>query len=102
LGVVYGTKLFLPILREQKNAHIVNVSSVFGFIAPPGNAVYAASKFAVRGFTEALRHELAGSSIAVSLVHPGGIRTDIANNSKLGAAACERERRATVNMFKRN
>ena len=101
-GVVYGTKLFLPILREQKNAHIVNVSSVFGFIAPPGNAVYAASKFAVRGFTEALRHELAGSSIAVSLVHPGGIRTDIANNGKLGAAACERERRATVNMFKRN
>ena len=98
-GVVYGTKLFLPILREQKSAHIINVSSVFGFIAPPGNAAYAASKFAVRGFTEALRHELAGSNVAVSLVHPGGIRTNIANNGKLGASAGEEERRKTVNMF---
>ncbi len=98
-GVVHGTKLFLPILREQKSAHIVNVSSVFGFIAPPGNAAYSASKFAVRGFTEALRHELANSNIAVSLVHPGGIRTNIANNGKLGAAASEGVRRATVNAF---
>jgi short-subunit dehydrogenase len=98
-GVVYGTKLFLPILREQNSAHIINVSSVFGFVAPPGNAAYAASKFAVRGFTEALRHELADSSIAVSLVHPGGIRTNIATNGKLGVAARDAERRATVNMF---
>ena len=98
-GVVYGTKLFLPILRQKKSAHIINVSSVFGFIAPPGNAAYSASKFAVRGFTEALRHELADSNVAVSLVHPGGIRTNIANNGKLGASAREAERRATVNMF---
>lgn len=98
-GVVHGTKLFLPILREQKSAHIVNVSSVFGIIAPPSNAAYAAGKFAVRGFTEALRHELTGSSIAVSLVHPGGIRTNIATNGRLGAGACESERRATVNTF---
>lgn len=98
-GVVHGTKLFLPVLREQKSAHIVNVSSVFGFIAPPGNAAYAASKFAVRGFTEALRHELADSQIAVSLVHPGGIRTDIANNGRLGAAAKAGERRANIDAF---
>jgi short-subunit dehydrogenase len=98
-GVVNGTKLFLPILREQKSAHIVNISSVFGFIAPPGNAAYSASKFAVRGFTEALRHELFDSHIAVSLVHPGGIRTNIANNGKLGANANESERRATVDAF---
>jgi short-subunit dehydrogenase len=98
-GVVYGTKLFLPILRQQKSAHLINISSVFGFIGPPGNAAYSASKFAVRGFTESLRHELADSNIAVSLVHPGGIRTNIANSGKLGASASEAERRATVNMF---
>jgi short-subunit dehydrogenase len=98
-GVVHGTKMFLPVLRKQKSAHIINVSSVFGFIAPPGNAAYSASKFAVRGFTEALRHELANSSVTVSLVHPGGIRTNIANNGKLGASASEGVRRATVNMF---
>lgn len=86
-GTVYGVKLFLPILREQPEAHIVNVSSVFGFIAPPGNAAYSASKFAVRGLTEALRHELKGTSVAVSCVHPGGVATNIARGGKLGAHA---------------
>lgn len=86
-GTVYGVKLFLPVLLEQPSAHIVNVSSVFGFIAPPGNAAYSASKFAVRGFTEALRHELAGTSVAVSCVHPGGVATNIARDGKLGAHA---------------
>ena len=84
-GVVYGCKVFLPILREQDSAHIVNVSSVFGLIAPEEQSAYCSSKFAVRGFTESLRHELAGSNIAVSCVHPGGILTDIARNSRLGA-----------------
>ena len=83
-GTVYGVKLFLPILREQPAAHIVNVSSIFGMIAPPGNAAYSASKFAVRGFTESLRHELAGTSIAVSCVHPGGVTTNIARSSRVG------------------
>ena len=86
-GTVYGVKLFLPILREQAASHIVNVSSVFGIIAPPGNAAYSASKFAVRGFTEALRHELAGTSVTVSCVHPGGVATNIARGGKLGAHA---------------
>lgn len=98
-GVVYGVKLFLPILRREKSAHIVNVSSVFGLVAPPGNAAYAASKFAVRGFTEALRHELHDSNISVSCVHPGGIRTNIATDGKLGANASEDERRKLVQVF---
>jgi NAD(P)-dependent dehydrogenase (short-subunit alcohol dehydrogenase family) len=86
-GVVYGVKHFLPILRRQPQAHIVNISSVFGIISPVGHSAYAASKFAVRGFTEALRHELAGGPIKVSVVHPGGIKTNIANNARPGAGA---------------
>jgi NAD(P)-dependent dehydrogenase (short-subunit alcohol dehydrogenase family) len=86
-GTVYGVKYFLPILKEQPEAHVVNVSSVFGLIAPPGHAAYAASKFAVRGFTESLRHELAGTKVKVSCVHPGGIKTRIARNARVGAHA---------------
>ena len=85
-GVVYGTKIFLPVLLEQKSAHIINISSIFGIIAPPGNATYAAAKFAVRGFTEGLRHELDDNkNITVSVVHPGGIATNIANSARVGA-----------------
>ena len=84
-GVVYGTKIFLPILEKQKSAHIVNISSIFGIVAPPGNAAYAASKFAVRGFTEALRHELENTNIHVSIVHPSGVSTNIANDARIGA-----------------
>ena len=95
-GVVHGVKHFLPILRRQPQAHIVNISSVFGIVSPAGHSAYVASKFAVRGFTEALRHELAGSPVKVSVVHPGGIKTNIANNARPGAgadqAAVERER----------
>lgn len=85
-GVVYGTKLFLPYLEKEKSAHIVNFSSLFGIIAPPGQATYCASKFAVRGFTEALRHELEDTNINVSVVHPGGVKTNIANNAKIAAS----------------
>lgn len=95
-GVVHGVKHFLPILRREPQAHIVNISSVFGIVSPVGHSAYAASKFAVRGFTEALRHELSGGSVKVSVVHPGGIKTNIANNARPGAgadqAAVERER----------
>ena len=84
-GTVYGVSYFLPILKRQERAHIVNLSSVFGLIAPPGQPAYSASKFAVRGFTECLRHELAGSTVRVSCVHPGGIRTAIARNARIGA-----------------
>jgi NAD(P)-dependent dehydrogenase (short-subunit alcohol dehydrogenase family) len=86
-GVVYGTKYFLPVLRQQPSAHLVNISSVFGIIGFPGQAAYNASKFAVRGFTEALRHELEGSALRVSCVHPGGIKTNIAWAARLGAGA---------------
>jgi NAD(P)-dependent dehydrogenase (short-subunit alcohol dehydrogenase family) len=95
-GVIYGVKHFLPILRQQPHAHIVNISSVFGIIGPAGHSAYAASKFGVRGFTEALRHELAGGSVKVSVVHPGGVKTNIANDARPGAnadhAAAARER----------
>ena len=66
-GVVYGTKAFLPVLLRQLEAHIVNVSSVFGLAALPGQTAYAASKFAVRGFTESLRGELRGTSVHLTL-----------------------------------
>ncbi|HVF29656.1 MAG TPA: SDR family NAD(P)-dependent oxidoreductase, partial [Pyrinomonadaceae bacterium] len=83
-GVVYCTKSFLPTLLEQDAAHIVNVSSVFGMIAPAEQTAYCSSKFAVRGFTESLRHELIDTNVAVSCVHPGGIKTNIVRNSRLG------------------
>lgn len=86
-GVIYGCKVFLPILRQQESAHILNVSSVFGFIAPEEQTAYCSSKFAVRGFTESLRHELQGTNITVSAIHPGGIKTNIARNSRLGEGA---------------
>ena len=95
-GTVYGVKLFLPVLREQASAHIVNVSSVFGFVAPPGNAAYSASKFAVRGFTESLRHELAGTGVAVSCVHPGGVATNIARDGRVGANAAPAAKEESV------
>ena len=84
-GVVHGVKNFLPMLRHQPRAHIVNVSSIYGINSPSGQSAYCASKFAVRGFTEVLRHELEGTSVGVSCVHPGGIRTPIAKNARIGA-----------------
>lgn len=85
-GVVHGTRAFLPILEKQPLSHIVNLSSVFGIIAPPGQSAYCASKFAVRGFSESVRHELIDkrSSVRLSVVHPGGIKTDIAKNALHG------------------
>jgi len=84
-GTVYGVKNFLPLLKREERSHIVDLSSVFGLIAPPGQPAYSASKFAVRGFTECLRHELGNTSVGVSCVHPGGIRTAIARRARIGA-----------------
>lgn len=83
-GVVYGTKAFLPYLQRAEAGHIVNISSVFGIIAVPQQSAYNASKFAVRGFTEALRQELDGkrSHIGCTTVHPGGIKTNIARAAR--------------------
>src|SRR5229473_7921824 len=100
-GTVYGASYFLPILKRERRAHIVNLSSVFGIIAPAGQAPYAASKFAVRGFTEALRHELEGSNVCVSCAHPGGIRTPIARHSRLGSATPASKREENIARFER-
>jgi len=81
-GVVHGTKAFLPYLRQVDEAHIINTSSIFGVVAFPSQAAYNASKFAVRGFTEALRQELADTHIGVSCVQPGGVKTNIVKTSR--------------------
>src|SRR5256714_4673019 len=95
-GVVHATRAFLPQLSRQREAHIVNLSSIFGIIAPPGQTAYAASKFAVRGFSESLRHELqmAASPVRLSVVHPGGVATNIVRNSRTGVGVTDNERRA--------
>ncbi|WP_439396468.1 SDR family NAD(P)-dependent oxidoreductase [Bradyrhizobium sp. PMVTL-01] len=97
-GVVHGTRAFLPHLKTRPEAHIVNVSSIFGIIAPPGQSAYAAAKFAVRGFSESVRHELAvaGSPVKVSVVHPGGIATSIARNSRTGVGVTDNARRSQL------
>ncbi|QJE02212.1 SDR family oxidoreductase [Massilia forsythiae] len=82
-GVVRMTRAFLPLLRTSDEARIVNLSSIYGIITPPGQTAYAASKFAVRGFSHALRHELQGSCVGVSVVHPGGVATAIARNARM-------------------
>jgi NADP-dependent 3-hydroxy acid dehydrogenase YdfG len=82
-GVVHGTHAYLPILLEQRSGAIVNTSSVFGLAGIPGQSAYCASKFAVRGFTESLRHELVGTGVRAITVHPGGVRTNIARNGRL-------------------
>jgi len=95
-GVVHATRAFLPQLARQREAHIVNLSSIFGIIAPPGQTAYCSAKFAVRGFSESLRHELAmaNSPVRLSVVHPGGVATDIARNSRTGAGVTDNARRA--------
>jgi short-subunit dehydrogenase len=95
-GAVHATRAFLPHLSRKPEAHIVNLSSIFGIIAPPGQTAYAAAKFAVRGFSESLRHELqaAASPVRLSVVHPGGIATNIVRNSRTGAGVADNERRA--------
>ncbi|MBR1163546.1 SDR family NAD(P)-dependent oxidoreductase [Bradyrhizobium elkanii] len=95
-GVVHGTRAFLPQLSRQREAHIVNISSIFGIIAPPGQSAYCAAKFAVRGFSESLRHELAvaNSPVRLSVVHPGGVATSIARNSRAGTGVTDNARRA--------
>jgi len=85
-GVVNGTKAFLPHLIASADGHVVNVSSLFGLLAVPGQSAYNAAKFAVRGFTESLRQEMlvGGHPVRVTCVHPGGVRTAIARNAERG------------------
>jgi NADP-dependent 3-hydroxy acid dehydrogenase YdfG len=86
-GVVNGTKAFLPHLIDSRDGHLINVSSLFGLLAIPGQSAYTASKFAVRGFTEALRQEMlvANHPVRVTCVHPSGVKTAIARHATVGA-----------------
>jgi NAD(P)-dependent dehydrogenase (short-subunit alcohol dehydrogenase family) len=85
-GVIYGCKFFLPKLVAAEEAHVVNISSVFGIVGVPLNSSYCASKFAVRGFSEALRAELADTKVGVSSVHPGGVATNIVKSARMNEA----------------
>jgi NAD(P)-dependent dehydrogenase (short-subunit alcohol dehydrogenase family) len=93
-GVVHGTKAFLPHLIASGEGHLVNISSVFGLVGVPSQSAYNAAKFAVRGFTEALRQEMliAGHPVGISCVHPGGIRTNIARDARTALPETEAER----------
>jgi short-subunit dehydrogenase len=81
-GVVHGSKAFLPQLLANGSGHIANLSSIFGIVSLPSQGAYNASKFAVRGFTEALRQELCHTGVSASCVHPGGIKTNIARAAR--------------------
>jgi short-subunit dehydrogenase len=100
-AVVRLTRAFLPHLRASDDARIVNVSSLFGLISPPGQTAYAASKFAVRGFSNALRFELEGSTVGVTVVHPGGVATKIAENARRPAAMANAEVTAQLERARR-
>lgn len=90
-GVVHGTKAFLPMMLDQNEGHIVNISSVLGLLAAPAASAYVTSKFAVRGFTETLSRELRGTRVQTSCVHPGGIKTNIGSQGRLGLHAGDYE-----------
>jgi len=97
-GVVHGTKEFLPHIIDSGDGHVVNLSSLFGLVSMPSQSMYNASKYAVRGMTEALREEMliAGHRVGVTAVHPGGIKTAIARNSRVSA---KESKDATANFF---
>lgn len=90
-GVVYGTKAFLPHLRASGDGHVVNTSSLFGLLGFPGQSTYNATKFAVRGFTEALRIELdmTRAPVSATSVHPGGIKTNIARTARMSKSVAD-------------
>jgi len=100
-GVVYGCKLFLPFLLAEDEAQIVNISSMFGFIGIPTQISYNASKYAVRGFSEALSSELSGTNIGVTCVHPGGIRTNVVRASRISSERDAEDKRNTIEIFER-
>ncbi|PVG81768.1 acetoin dehydrogenase [Nocardioides gansuensis] len=97
-GVVHGTKEFLPHLIASGDGHVVNISSLFGLISIPGQSLYNATKYAVRGMSEALREEMlvAGHPVGVTVVHPGGIKTAIARNARVSD---KQDAEATADLF---
>jgi len=100
-GVVRMTRAFLPHLRQAGEGRIVNISSLHGLVSPAGQVAYSASKFAVRGFSNALKHELAGSSVGVTVVHPGGVATAIAKNARTPTSVDPNEAFARVKRAER-
>ena len=95
-AVVRLTRAFMPTLKRSDDARVVNVSSIFGIVAPAGQTAYSASKFAVRGFSMALSHELDGTNVGVSVVHPGGVSTNIARDAKLSSDMTDAEKEARL------
>ncbi|HXX56161.1 MAG TPA: SDR family oxidoreductase [Candidatus Nitrosotalea sp.] len=100
-GVVYGVTYFLPMLKKEKRAHIVNTSSLLGIFGASGQGAYCASKFAVRGYTESLHHELLGTGVGVTCVHPGFVRTAIAEHAKVGQRAGAALRTESLTRFEK-
>jgi NAD(P)-dependent dehydrogenase (short-subunit alcohol dehydrogenase family) len=92
-GVIYGSKAFLPIMLEQREGHIVNLSSIFGFVGIPTQSAYNIAKFGVRGLTECLWRELEGTGVQATSVHPGGIKTNIDRAAPMGKFAGDTERK---------
>lgn len=101
-GVVRLTRALMPALQQADTAQIVNISSIFGVIAPPGQTAYCSAKFAVRGFSMALRHELMGSPIGVTTVHPGGVATSIATSARMPGDASNAEIADSLDRAKRS
>ena len=93
------TRAFLYLLHREEAAQIVNISSIFGNIGAPGNTAYCAAKFGIRGFSESLRHELVDTKIGVTVVHPGGIRTEVANSARLSQGIDPDEARTSIAEF---
>jgi short-subunit dehydrogenase len=100
-GVVYGTKLFLPHLLAQDEAHVVNLSSIFGVIGVPTQISYNTAKYGVRGFSDALLSELRGTKVGVTCVHPGGIRTNIVRAARTSTAADAEDTKEMDRLFER-
>ena len=99
-GVLYGTKAFLPMMLEQREGCVVNISSVFGLLGYPMQGAYNMSKFAVRGLTECLWSELEGTGVRAVCVHPGGIKTNIEKSGRLCQAATEADSQFSKNAEK--
>ena len=99
-GVVHGCKFFLPHLMAAEEAHIVNISSVFGLAGVPYHSSYCASKFAVRGFSESLRAELADTHVGVTSVHPGGVATNIVTSTRARGEQAQANIGRAVERFK--
>lgn len=98
-GVVYGTMAFLPHLKKRPEGHVVNISSINGIISNPNNGPYCAAKFAIKGYTETLAQEMHGTSIHVSCVHPGGIKTNIARNTRINRTMFDLTKEKAVNLY---